>query len=314
MTMQRRILPIVALVLCAMFVAPAHADFKVGIADQDATMFDNPRYQALEIERVRYLVPFDWHKHDFQVAEVTNFMNRANADGAEVLVHFTAKRGCYDHGRYSRRASCRAPSVRTYRRAFERFRREFPFTDTFGVWNEGNHHSQPTARKPRLAARYFLAARSACRTCTFVAADVLDTTNMESWLRAFRRTAGSKARIYGLHNYGDVNRKRTSGTRRVLRVVPGEVWLTETGGILKFLPSFRRSQSRQADRTRYMFKLADRYDTRRNGGRSRVTRLYNYQWTGVARSARFDAGLVNPNGTARKAYRQFKRSAASHDR
>jgi hypothetical protein len=284
------------------------------MADQDVHMFDNPSYQALNIERIRYLVPIDWYKHDFQVAEVTNFLARANADGADVLAHFTARRGCYTNGRYSRSRKCRAPSVRAYKRSFDRFRGAFPFVTSYGVWNEGNHVSQPTARKPRLAAKYFLAARKACRSCTFVAADVLDSKNMESWLRKFRVASRGKARIYGLHNYSDVNRKRSSGTRRLLRTVPGQVWLTETGGILKFLPAFRRSESRQAQRTKYMFKLVDRYDHRRSGMRSRITRLYNYQWTGVNRNARFDAGLVNANGSPRKAYRQFKRSASHFDR
>jgi hypothetical protein len=314
MTMHRRFLPLVALLLCAIFAAPAQADFRVGIADQDVRMFDNPRYQALGIKRIRYLVPFDWYKRQYQIDEATHFMNRANADGAEVLVHFTARRGCYKNGRYSRKTVCRAPSVSTYRKSFKRFRAAFPYTDTFGVWNEGNHHSQPTARKPVLAAKYFLAARKACRSCTFVAADVLDSKNMESWLAKFRRKAGGKASIFGLHNYGDVNRRRSSGTRRLLRTVPGQVWLTETGGILKFLPSFKRSQKRQANRTKYMFQLADKYDSRRSGMRSRITRLYNYQWTGVAPNARFDAGLVNANGTGRKAYRQFKKYAARYSR
>jgi hypothetical protein len=314
MTMHRRTLPFVALLLCAIFVAPAHANFKVGIADQDASMFDNPNYQALDIKRIRYLVPIDWYRHSFQLDEVTNFMNRAHADGAEVLAHFTAKRGCYRNGHYSTKASCRAPSVRAYKKSFTRFRARFPFAKTFGVWNEGNHSSQPTARKPELAAKYFLAARSACRSCTFVAADVLDSTNMESWLRRFLRKDRGKASIFGLHNYGDVNRRRSAGTRRLLRIAPGQVWLTETGGILKFLPAFRRSESRQANRTKFMFKLVDTYDSRRSGMRSRITRLYNYQWTGVPRSARFDAGLVNPNGSARKAFKQFERLAARYDR
>ena len=314
MTMHRRTLPIVALLLCAIFAAPAQANFRVGIADQDVAMFDNPRYQKLNIERIRYLVPFDWHKRKYQVAELTSFMNRANADGAEVLVHFTARRGCYKNGRYLRKKVCRAPSVKTYRKSFKKFRARFPYADTFGVWNEANHVSQPTARKPGKAAKYFLAARKKCRSCTFVAADVLDSKNMESWLGKFRRKAGSKAKIYGLHNYGDVNRRRTAGTRRLLRTVPGQVWLTETGGILKFLPSFKRSTKRQANRTKYMFKLAARYDSRRSGMRSRITRLYNYQWTGVSRGSRFDAGLVHPNGKGRKAYRTFKKIAKRYDR
>jgi hypothetical protein len=314
MTMQRRFLPIVALVTCAIFAAPAQADFKVGMADQDARMFDNRNFQKLNIKRIRYIVPFDWYKYRYQRDEITHFLNRANAAGAEVLVHFTAKRGCYKNGRYARKRSCGAPSVRTYRSQFKRFRRTYPTNKVFGVWNEGNHVSQPVAGKPRLAARYFLAARSACRSCTFVAADVLDSKNMTAWLAKFRRAAKGKARIYGLHNYSDVNRRRSSGTRRLLRTVGGEVWLTETGGILKFLPSFKRSERRQANRTKYMFSLADKYDRRRSGMRSRITRLYNYQWTGVKRSARFDAGLVNPNGSARKAYRQFRKSARRYDR
>jgi len=314
MTMHRRLLPILALVFCAGLAAPAQADFKVGIADQDAAMFDNRKFQALDIERVRYLVPFDWYRHSGQEAEVEGFMNRAEQAGAEVLVHFTARRGCYSDGRYSRSRKCRAPSVRTYRSAFKRFRREYPSTRTFGVWNEANHVSQPLVRKPTLAARYFLAARKACRSCTLVAADVLDGTNMTSWLTKFKRKAGSKATIWGLHNYGDVNRRRTSGTRALLRIVPGQVWATETGGILKFLPGYKRSKSRQAQRTKFMFSLFRKYDSRQRGMRSRLTRLYNYQWTGVKRSARFDAGLVNPNGSPRPAYKQFKRLARPHDR
>ena len=312
--MQRRSLPIVALLLCAIFVAPAHANFKVGIADQDVEMFDNPNFQTLDVKRIRYLVPYDWYGRSFQVAEIRGFMNRANADGAEVLVHFTARRGCYRNGRYSRSRKCKAPTVKTYRKSFKRFRTAFPFAKTYGIWNEGNHVSQPVFNKPELTARYFLSVRKACRSCTFVAADLLDGSNMEAWLGRFHRAAKGKARIYGLHNYGDVNRLRTSGTRRLLRIARGEVWLTETGGILKFLPAFKRSPSRQANRTKYMFRLADSYDRRRSGLRGRITRLYNYQWTGVPRNARFDAGLVNPNGSARKAYRVFKKQAARYAR
>ena len=38
--------------------------------------------------------------------------------------------------------------------------------------------------------------------------------------------------IWGLHNYIDANRFRTTGTRSLLRAVPGEVWFTETGGLV----------------------------------------------------------------------------------
>ena len=312
MTLRRTLLA--ALLAGAALASPAQANFVVGMGDQDAAMFDDTHFQDLDIQRVRYLVPYDWFKNKGIDAEVSSFMHRAQADGAEVLVHFTARRGCYENGRYSKRKVCRAPSVRTYKKNFKRFRAEFPGTTVFGVWNEGNHVSQPIYNKPKLAAQYFLAARSACRTCTFVAADVLDSKNMESWLSKFDRYDKGKARIFGLHNYSDVNRKRSSGTKRLLRRVGGEVWLTETGGILKFLPQFPRSESRQAKRTKFMFSLANKYDSKRAGMRAKVTRLYNDQDTGSPKSARFDAGLVNPNGSARKAYAAFKKAAASRKR
>ena len=68
--MYRRLIPVVALIVCATFAAPAQANFKVGIGDQDAAMFDNANFQSLKIKRIRYLVPFDWYKNAGQNAEV----------------------------------------------------------------------------------------------------------------------------------------------------------------------------------------------------------------------------------------------------
>jgi hypothetical protein len=314
MTMHKRLLPLVALILCATFAAPAQANFKVGIADQHGSMFDNANYQALKIKRIRYLVPYDWYKHPGQKAEVDGFLNLAEQRGADVLAHFTARRGCYNNGKYSKRKVCKAPSVAKYKYAFKRLRKDHPFIKTVGIWNEGNHSSQPVYRNPKRAAQYFLAARQLCRSCKLVAADLLETKNITSWVTQFKRFAKGKARIWGLHNYGDVNRKRSTGTRAMLSVAPGEVWLTETGGILKFGSQYPRSESRQARATKYMFSLVSKYDSRKRGMKGRITRLYNYQWTGAPRSARFDAGLVNENGTPRKAYKQFKKSAAKFAR
>jgi len=305
-----------ALVSCAAVAAsaaPAQADFTVGMADQDFRMFESSRFEKLGIDNVRFLVPYDWFKKQGNEDEVKAFMERAAASDTDVLVHFTARRGCYNNGKYSKRKVCKAPKVKTYKKNVKRFLREFPETSEIGVWNEGNHVSQPTHNKPGLAAKYFLAARSVAKGRKIVAADVLDSSNMERWLRGFDAKDKGKARIYGLHNYSDVNRKRSSGTTRLLRTVGGEVWLTETGGILKFLPQFKRSEKRQAASTKYMFKLANRYDTRRSGMRSRISRLYNYQWTGAAKSARFDAGLVGPTGKPRKAFKVFKKLEAKHD-
>src|SRR5829696_6323016 len=95
----------------------------------------------------------------------------------------------------------------------------------------------------------------------------------------------------------------------MLRTVPGEVWLTETGGIVKLLPSFKPSQSRAAARTKDLFRLVNRYDSRRRGMHSKLTRVYVYSFYGAQPSARFDAGLVNPDGTPRKAFSVFRNTA-----
>jgi hypothetical protein len=303
----RRILPI-GLLTAAALVAPAaaQANFVVAIGDQNPSMFAQSRFQALHIKKVRYLVAWDFYKDAGQTAEVANYMNTAHAAGKDVLVSFTARRGCFN-GRYSRAKACRAPSASAYKSAFLRFDKAYPWVRTYSAWNEVNHVSQPTAKSPQLAARYYNVLRNYTRSRNFrlVAADVLDSSNVASYLRSFLRSAKGSPRLWGVHNYADVNRKRSSGTRAVLRTVPGEVWMTETGGILQFGADFPRSESRAASRASFAFSLASTYSKRRRGYRSRTTRLYYYDYLGSERSARFDAGLVNPDGSPRKAYSTF---------
>ena len=192
----------------------------------------------------------------------------------------------------------------------------YPWVRTYSAWNEVNHVSQPTFRSPRLAVRYYAVLRRESRRRHFrvMAADVLDTSNLRAYLRAFLRRAPGRPRLWGLHNYQDVNRRTSADTRDMLRLVPGRVWMTETGGVVKFGESrqFRYSESRAANRTRWMFRLAGRYDARRRGMRSRVTRLYVYRWYGEQPGAHFDAGLVGPDGTPRRAYSVFAKYARSH--
>ena len=294
--------------------APAGAKYRVGIGEQKAAVFDSPAFQELRLKRMRYLVPWDYAKHRGQRDEVDYFMFRARQAGMDLLVTFTARRGCYIGNRYSRKKACRAPSTRAYRKAYRAFDKKFPWVRTYSAWNEINHKSQPTFKSPGKAASYYNVLRKDARKRNFrvMAADMLDTSNMGRYLASFRRKAKGSPKLWGLHNYGDVNRRRTRYTKQMLRTVPGEVWLTETGGIVKLLPSFKRSTSRAAARTRGMFKLVNRYDTRRRGMRSKITRLFVYTWFGEERTARFDAGLVNPDGTPRPAFSVFARNARSH--
>jgi hypothetical protein len=302
---------LLALVLGA---GPADARYRVGMAEQSAEMFTAPAWQHLRLKRVRYLVPWDWARTE-QKADVLAFMAAARARRQDVLVTFTAHRGCFVDRRYSRSRACRAPSARDYRKAFRRFDTRFPWVRTYSAWNEVNHISQPTFRSPRLAVRYYRVLRRETRRRRFrvMAADLLDTSNMRRYVRSFLRLAPGRPKLWGLHNYQDVNYRTSADTRRMLATVRGEVWLTETGGLVKFNGKrFRYSEARAANRTKWLFKLAGRYDSRQRGLRSKITQLFVYKWFGEVRGAHFDSGLVNPDGTPRKAYPVFRKSALKH--
>ena len=46
--------------------------------------------------------------------------------------------------------------------------------------------------------------------------------------------------------------------------------------------------------------------------RSKLTRLFVYSFYGAESSARFDAGLVNPDGTPREAFSIFATNERTH--
>jgi hypothetical protein len=293
-----------ALAMCA----PASANYRVGLSEQDARVFSQPSWQALKLKRVRYILPWDYYKDAGQTQNAATFLNAAHAAKQDVLVMFTAHTGCYVDGRYSKSSVCKAPSKSAYKTAVKTFRASYPWVKTYAPWNEANHVSQPTAKSPKTAAGYYTTLRSVCGSkCKVLGADVLDQSTVTKWLRDFIRYSHNKARIWGLHNYKDVNRHQSKGLTNVLKTVPGEVWLTETGGITTFLPSFKTSPSRAASSTKYMFTLADRYDSRRKGYKSKLTRLYVYRWFGEAGT--WDSGLVNPDGSSRPALVQFQKYA-----
>ena len=281
----------------------AEAAVLVGVADQTPAMFSQPLFTQLNVKRSRIFPAWNVALHHGQARALDEWLNAARAAGVEPLVSFSQTLG-------SRcpRKPCKLPTVREFTRAFRAFRKRWRFVRVVSPWNEANHRSQPTFKNPKRAAQYYNVVRKLCRGCRIVAADVIDETNMERWLSVFRRTA-IRPRLWGLHNYRDTNRRRgqkLGGTRRLVKAVKGEIWLTETGGLARFvLPGggtlFPFSLSRQNKAVKRMFSLARRY-------RSRIKRLYIYNWFGQTRSNRFDAGLVNVDGTPRPAYNTVMRT------
>ena len=270
--------------------APAsHARFAIGIGDQHPQSFSQPLFQQLGFRYARLIVPWDALRRPDELARVDAWLTAARVSQTRPLITF-------NHSRVNPRT---LPSATQYKREFTAFRKRYPFVRDYSPWNEINHQSQPTFRKPKVAARFYNIVRAGCRGCTIVAADVLDQAGLEKYLRTFKRFAKGSPKLWGLHNYSDTNRNRSRGTKSLLRTVRGNIWLTETGGIVKFADAFPYNEQRAAKATKYMFKLAR--------SSNRIKRLYIYSWLGETRDARFDAGLVGPDGSARPAFHVVKR-------
>lgn len=283
----------------------------VGIGDQSASMFDSPAYKVLKLKKTRYFVPWNAIHDRRQLANADAFVRAARKAKVKVLMHistddFTSKKA-------------KLPSVASYkkdvRRLILRYKR-LGVTE-WGVWNEANHASQPTYRSPKRAAQYFTTMRTICSRCTIVALDVLDQKGVATYIKKFYaaipKATRRHAKIVGIHNYSDVNRRRSSGTRTIITAVKRadrvktQFWLTETGALVSFGRSFPCSESRAKNRMSYMFTLARKY-------RSDIKRLYSYNWQGTDCQNRFDAGLVHPDGSTRPSYDAFRKGLKSFTR
>ena len=265
-------------------------DYIVGIGEQGAAMFRSPLFRALEIRHARLVVAYDAVRVKFEREIVDNWLKEADRAGAEPFITF-------QHSRVKPR---RLPSVDEFRDDFRAFRKRYPQVRVYAPWNEVNHNTQPTSKSPARAAEYFNVVQEECDGCTVLAGDLLDQAGMTKYLAAYRKKLDGEPRIWGLHNYADANRFRKRGLRALLKAVDGEVWLTETGGLVEFGRSFPRSEKRAARAVEFALDLA--------AENPRVARVYLYNWTGTAPGARFDAGLVGPDGAPRAAYDVLKKA------
>jgi plastocyanin len=265
----------------------------IGISDQQPTTFVDPNFQVLKLKYARLMTP--WNGIFKEPARLDAWLQAARAAGVRPLVSFERARGDQ-----CPKKPCRAPSVGQYSRAWTAFHKKYPWIKDISPWNEINSSTQPTGKRPDLAATYYNVVRAKCRGCTIVAADLLDATNIRSYVAAFLKKAKGKPRLWGLHNYTDTNRFRSRGTKALLQSVKGTVWLTETGGVVKFTTqdgkvALPKSESRAKKAMDYMFRLAEA-----NAGR--IKRIYVYQWKINNVFDRFDAGVVRADGTPRPSF------------
>jgi hypothetical protein len=301
--------------LLAVLALPATAAAKTGVAigigDQQASMFNQSAYKALKFKKVRYFIRWDAVNQPGVLAQADAFVAGARKTNTRVFMHistndFTDKKA-------------KLPSVAQYKRDVGKLIKRYRAKGVkeWGVWNEANHKSQPTYRSPKRAAQFFVAMRGMCKGCTIVALDVLDQAGVTRYIQRFyaalSRTNRSRAKIVGIHNYSDINRRRTKGTKAILKKVKSynrrtQFWLTETGGVVNFGGSFPCSETRAASRLTYLFKVTKQL-------RRDLKRVYVYNWTGDGcRGKEFDAGLTNPDGSTRKGYATVKKNLSSFTR
>jgi hypothetical protein len=278
-----------ALALVAVLALPASSPaVEYGMGDELPTMFGAPLFKDLGLRKARYVVAYDAAlTESFERQQADGFLRAAHAAGYELIVSF-------EHSRLPRKAK-QLPSQRAYQRGVRAFMRRYPYVRIFSPWDEINDCSQPTCRSPKVAARYFLTMKRTCGGCTVMAAEVLDTPNppllMVTYLQQYMKVAAKgRPALWGLHNYSDVNRFRSTGTRDMLQTVKGAIWITESGGLYSFT-GFPPSLARQERAEKQMFTLAKLSP--------RIQRLYIWSWTG---GGLFDAGLTNVDGTPRPAY------------
>jgi hypothetical protein len=301
--MRRLVLPLAVLIAMLAVPAAGQAAYTLGVSDQQASTFTNPLYAPLNIRTARYITPYDVVDSPSDVAAADAWLNNANAAGQRILVSFERS---HRSGRHRH-----LPSKAEYTAAIRKFKARYPFVREISVWNEVNRcqsgsrtAGQPTCGKEKRLAQYYSAVRSVYNPSTtkIVALDVLDEQNVNrtiNVIRRFMRFAKPRPKILGFHNYSDTNRFSTTRTRRVLAAWRGDVWLTETGGIVKLGGSFPFSLTRASKALGCMFSLAKAHN--------RIKRVYVYQFNpALDPNADFDAGLINPDNTPRPGYNVVK--------
>ena len=273
---------------------------RVGIADQKASMFSDPRFAALGVRSARIAIAWDAMTSPWQRAELDDWLTAARTAGVEPLVTF-------GHSRLPGRRRV-LPTPAQLGAQFRALRARYPWVRDFATWNEANYCGEPTCHKVALVVRYYKALRRACPSCRILAAEMLDFPNMAQWVRDFQHAARAEPAYWGLHNYRDANRLQTANTRALLRVTSGEVWFTETGGIVdrrnKSTVSFEESPAHAAVATRWVFDRLVPLSPR-------ITRVFLYHWSSDSLEDTWDSALVGPDGQPRPALRVLRDELAA---
>ena len=284
----------VAVVLPAAGAPAASARPVIGIAEQHSDVFGDQRFRDLKLTHARLDLSWDVLHDTGQRRAADAYMKAAHADNVDVLVTF-------DHSR--RHGVSNNPSPARLASEMKAMRKRWPWVHEFSTWNEVN-----ISKKAATVANWWLALTKACPSCTILGADLLDRSatsdsptatarSLRTWVHDFLKTThGRQPKVWGLHNYIDANKSRTSGTRSALAAVKGQIWFTETGGLVARHNGspfkIPEGVTHAVNTTKFILTKLDRIS-------SRVGRVYLYQWSRPTRS--WDSAFVDSHGKSRPA-------------
>ncbi len=206
--------PILCAALAAAALLPASATAaaappRIGIGEQHPQMFTDPAFQNLNVRDARFIAVLGRAALRRLAARRTStrYLLAAHAAGVRVLLGF-------GHSRDPAKAHD-LPSVRAFEREVVKFRARYPWIRDYLTWNEANHCSQPTCNNPERDGAVLPDPAQALpglpdrrrRTCS-------TGRRWSAWVKRFQKAVGNRRVIWGLHNYIDANRFRSTGTKR----------------------------------------------------------------------------------------------------
>lgn len=227
-----RLLTAAVLLVAALVPSVAHGKAQIAISDNKPDMFTDPAWKALKTQYSRVVVSWNvmtpkTSAGKQEKARLAQWMAGAKANGQSVLVSLNSSRD-------KRRGPAEPKTDKQYTSAVKALKKQYPQIKAISPWNEASY----VQRKPKELKRvvnWTKLAKKSCKRCKIVM-NVVDKPNLNSWTKKYiklsKKTKGSTVKIWGLNNYVDVNNFTDKRTKAFMKIAKGQIWLTETGGVV----------------------------------------------------------------------------------
>ncbi|MCW3038601.1 MAG: hypothetical protein JWM31_506 [Solirubrobacterales bacterium] len=289
--MRRLLLLLPALLLTLVCAGPAHAKPVLGIADQKASTFDDPRLDALHLKYARYYLSWDVLSDKHSLREADAWFAGAKKDGMQPVVTIARSR--------IPSKIRQKPTPAKLVAELKKWRKRWGSSTikTISTWNEAN-----VANHPEYYASLWVALRKGCTGCTVLGADLLDDPQVLDWTTKFvaytKKHGGKQPTVWGLHAYNDANTFKTTITKALLKGLKGDIWITETGGVAsRPRPGYTFAgcgAAFQAKATSYLLNTIAKLSPR-------IKRIYIFNWGLGSNDASFDSALIDAENRERPA-------------